>query len=95
MSSIRVCTLVAVLSVVAIGVVHLRAEQTRSAARTLRLEAHRLALQRKLWTLEARTARHRAPQRLHERIENLHPDLLPPVANPSDRSATRLVADRS
>lgn len=90
----RVGTLVAALCVVAVGVVHLRAEQTRSAARTLRLEADRLALQSKLWTLEARTARHRAPQRLHERIENLNPDLSPPVTNPSDRPATRLVADR-
>ena len=94
MSSVRVGTLVVVFSVVAICVVHLRAEQTRCAARTLRLEAHRLALQRKAWTLEARTARHRAPQRLHERIENMHPDLVLPVANPSDRPATRLVADR-
>jgi hypothetical protein len=74
----RACPLVVAFALVALGVVYLRAEQSRSAAEALKLEAKWIELRRERWTLQARSFRLRTPERIHERVQTFEVDLSPP-----------------
>ncbi|UCF33103.1 MAG: hypothetical protein JSV78_12295 [Phycisphaerales bacterium] len=78
MSFRRACPLVVAFSLVALGVVYLRTEQSRSAAEALKLEAEWIELRRERWTLQARAARLRTPERIHECVQTFEVDLSPP-----------------
>lgn len=70
--------LLTVFALLALGVVHLRAEQTRSAAAVLRLESEWIRLRSELWGVQTRVARARAPDRIHDRATYLATGLVPP-----------------
>jgi hypothetical protein len=74
----RVFGLVAALTVIALTLVHLRAEQVRSAARTTDAHAEWVELRAELWAVQSRSARLQTPRRLHERMQNLRTDLVDP-----------------
>ena len=90
MRAMRTCCLVFSLAAVAIAVVHLRAEQTRTAASLLRLESRWVALRREWWGLQATAARMHAPQRIHERLQLIDADLVSPIDDVTYRTADRL-----
>lgn len=64
----RVIPVLLVFATVGLGLVYLRAEQARSASAALRHEAEWFQLKRDLWDLEARVARLRSPEQLHQRM---------------------------
>lgn len=76
-----------------LAVVHLRLEQTRSAAALYATEAHWVRLRRDWWALQTRAARLRTPQRVHERVESLRADLIHPAAGVM-RPPARLASDQ-
>lgn len=78
MTIARGCTLLAAFAAIALSVVHLRAEQTRCAARVLRIESDWVRLRGDLWSLQTRIARMRAPDRIHDRATYLATGLVPP-----------------
>ncbi|MDO8629986.1 MAG: hypothetical protein Q7R41_05785, partial [Phycisphaerales bacterium] len=78
MTIARGCTLLAAFAVIALSVVHLRAEQTRCAARVLRIESDWMRFRGDLWSLQTRIARMRAPDRIHDRATYLATGLVPP-----------------
>jgi len=91
----RLIGLLLLFGVVAVGVVHLRTEQTRATARMLAAEARRNQLRRELWSLQVRTARLKTPARIRERIDQTWPtELQPPGAEDLEMSSTSLTAGR-
>ena len=78
MSVRRGATLLAMFASLALAVVHLRAEQTRCAASILRMESEWVRLRSELWGVQARMARARAPDRIHDRATYLATGLVPP-----------------
>ena len=77
----RVCTLLTAFVLIALAVVHLRAEQTRCAARTLAIESKCIEQRRELWRLQASVARLQAPSRVHDCMDWYRADLVPPQAD--------------
>lgn len=92
MNAGRACFLIGALAVVALAAVHLRAEQTRCAADLLKLESKWVALRGDWWELQVRAARLRAPERIHDRVENLQADLFPPAFDEPPQRPVRLTA---
>jgi hypothetical protein len=90
----RGCALLASFAAIAIGVVQLRAEQARCAARLLGMEAQKVSLRRELWSLQARTARLRAPQRVHDRVAFFETGLVPPGFEEPAGRVERVVSNR-
>ena len=90
----RVCVVLLTLAAIALLAVHLRVEQTRSAARTLRIESDWIALRRQRWELQTRTARLHAPQQLRDRLEAWQVGLVPPEADDTALTTLRLASDR-
>ena len=90
----RICFLIALFTGIAFAVVHLRVEQTRCAARILRSESRWMGLRREWWALQTRAARFRAPTRIHERIDFLRTELVPPEVETMTAPAVRLASDR-
>ena len=78
MNTFRGCALIAGFAGIAIVVVHLRAERSRCAARIVGIEAQWTALRSDLWSLQARTARLRTPQRIDDRALWFQTELVPP-----------------
>lgn len=78
MTIVRGCTLLAAFAAIALSVVHLRAEQTRCAARVLKIESDWVRYRGDLWGLQTRSARMRAPDRIHDRATYLATGLVPP-----------------
>ena len=74
----RGASLLAVFASLALTMVHLRAEQTRSAAAKLRLESEWVRLRSELWGVQTRMARARAPDRIRDRATYLATGLVPP-----------------
>ena len=72
--------MLAVFASLALAMVHLRAEQTRSAAAKLRLESEWVRLRSELWGVQTRMARARAPDRIRDRATYLATGLVPPGA---------------
>lgn len=89
----RACVVLLAFSAIALAAVHLRAEQTRSAARTLRIESDWFALRRERWELQTRTARLQAPERLRDCLEAWQVNLVPPEADDAAVSTLRLASD--
>ncbi|MBI4717216.1 MAG: hypothetical protein HY763_05385 [Planctomycetes bacterium] len=79
MTAFRVCVLFAALALLALAVVYLRTEQTRSAARTLKLESRWVELRRELWQAQTGVARLQAPEQVHDRLGWFQSDLVPPA----------------
>lgn len=69
MSAARAAILLISFVVLALCVVGLRLEQTRAAARAIRLELRQVEARRELWALQARMARLRSPERIRTRME--------------------------
>jgi hypothetical protein len=86
--------LVVSFTVIALTLVHLRAEQTRCAAGSLRAEAESIRLRREQWELQARIARLRTPQRVHDFVDSMQMDLLPPGEETASGSAVLLTSGR-
>ena len=94
MSVTRACGVLTILTAVAIAAVHMRVEQTRCAARLLSVEADRVQIRRELWETQARAARLRSPQRVHDRLDSGGDELVSPLAGMPGAPSGRLVADR-
>ena len=90
----RGCVLLAAFAAIALAVVHLRAEQTRCAARMLAIESQWIQLRRDLWGLQTRIARLRAPERIHDRAIAFATGLVPPGSDDAPRKTERLAANR-
>ncbi len=78
MNTLRRCVLVASLAAIALGVVHIRTEQSRCAAQVMATEGKWLALRVDLGDLQARKARLRTPDRLRNRNYFFDTGLVPP-----------------
>lgn len=94
MTLTRASALLATFAALALGVVHLRAEQTRSAARVLKIESDWVRLRGDLWSLQIRNARMRAPDRIHDRATYFAAGVVPPGrhAEDSQRKLERVAA---
>jgi hypothetical protein len=86
----------AVLTLVGIATVLIRAETARAAHRVQRLHQQHTRLRHQLWGFELELARLRAPQRIAERATRLGLDVQPPPVDrpPSERRGGR-GADRT
>ena len=95
MSITRGCVLLAAFAAIALSVVHLRAEQTRCAARVLKIESDWVVLRGNLWSLQIRNARMRAPDRIHDRATYLAAGVVAPglLAAESGRKLERLAVN--
>ena len=94
MTIVRGSALLAAFAVIALSVVHLRAEQTRCAARVLKIESDWVRFRGDLWSLQTRIARMRAPDRIHDRVTYLATGLVPPgVRGVPPERIERLVAN--
>ncbi|MCH7883845.1 MAG: hypothetical protein IIC01_01220 [Planctomycetes bacterium] len=92
MSVFRACSLFAALGAVAVMLVHLRSENVRCAARILAMDSEWTQLRRELWRVQTRSARLRAPRRLHERVEAGSSDLVAPGSEPRSETVIRVAA---
>lgn len=92
MNAARASCLFVAFAGIALATIHLKSEQTRSAARVLEFESQWVALRREWWALQARAARLRVPVRLRDRVENLQTGLIAPEARPAHRPPAQLTA---
>ena len=69
MSVRRGLLLLLAFATLAVAAVHLRAEETRLAARIQQLRRERTALRRQSWALQMEIARLRAPRQIRERVD--------------------------
>ena len=94
MTVARGFALSAVFAGIALTVVHLRAEQTRCAARMVAIDADWVRLRRDLWGLQTRIARLRAPERIHDRVAAFQTGLVPPGFDEGSRRTERLASNK-
>ena len=92
MTVARGCVLLAAFAGIALTVVHLRAEQTRCAARMVAIDADWVRLRRDLWGLQTRIARLRSPERIHDRVSAFQTGLVPPGFDPVSKRTERLAS---
>jgi len=78
----------------ALAVVYLRAEQTRSSARALKLESRWAETRRELWDLQTQVSRLCAPRRVRDTVEWFGAGVVPPGDEPTSAGTGRLVSDR-
>lgn len=78
MNASRLVILIAAFAGLGLGVVYVRTEQARSAARTLALEMQWIELRGEWWELQSGVARMRAPERIRDRLGWYQSDLKPP-----------------
>lgn|GEM_PF-5501018 len=81
MNTLRRCVLVALLTAIALGVVHIRTKQAHCAAQVMVTEGKWLEMREKLGDLQAREARLRTPDRLRRRNLFFDTGLVPPGAS--------------
>ena len=93
MTAFRACVVLAVLAGIALVVVGLRAEQTRCAARTLRLESQWGERRVTLWNLQTHVSRLRAPGCIREKVTRFEAGVIPP-ADMTPEPLAQLVANR-
>ena len=86
----RGCTIIVGFASVALATVFLRAEQTRCAARLVALESEWVTVRSSLWSVQARSARLRAPQQVHDRAVFLQADVVPPGQQSTPEKGERL-----
>jgi len=87
LNAARLVILIAAFAGLGLGVVYVRTEQARSAARTLALELQWIELRGQWWELQGGVARMRTPERIRDRLGWYQSDLKPPVE--SGGSTTR------
>jgi len=94
----RLTGLLLAFAVLAVWLVHLRAEQMRMTAKMLSAQTRRVHLRRELWVLQTRLARAKAPGRILDRIEGMEDsdqtDLLPPGVDEFGASSFTLTSGR-
>ncbi len=88
----RLLMMIAAFSLIALGAVYLRAEQTRCAARTLGIESELIRQRRELWRVQSAVARLRAPGHIHDWMVWFQSDLARPGSIESSSSGTRLAS---
>ena len=79
MNTFRICVLLILFAIVALGIVFCRVGQTRSAAAALTIESQRVEARQRLWLVQTAVARLRAPQRLHARMSWIDTELVSPA----------------
>ncbi len=94
MTVARGIALSVVFATIALTVLHLRAEQTRCAARMVAMDADWMRLRRDLWGLQARIARLKAPERIHDRVAAFQTGLVPPGFDAGSRRTERLASNK-
>lgn len=92
MTVLRGCVLLACFTAIALIVVHLRSEQTRSAARLAAMDAKWVELRRDLWGVQTRIARLRSPERIHDRVVAFQTGLVPPGYDETTKTEERLAS---
>jgi len=90
MNAFRGCVVLAAFTLVALVVVHLRAEQTRCMARTLRMESKCYELRHDLWSVQSQVSRLRAPASLHTRLRWFDVGVVPPGESQKTSRVQRL-----
>lgn len=78
----------------ALAVVALRIEQTRSAARLMETEARWIDLRSEWWSLQARAARLRTPVRIRSQLGTFESGLIAPDSPDPAAYDVRFAADR-
>lgn len=73
----RGCVVLAGFAGLALLVVCLRAEQTRTAAQVMVLESEWMDARRSFWSLQARAARLKSPRQVHDRAAYLQAGVVP------------------
>jgi len=91
---VRGVALSAAFAGIALAVVHLRAEQTRCAARMVAVDADWVRLRRDFWGLQTRIARLRAPERIHDRVAAFQTGLVPPGFDQVSKRTERLASNK-
>lgn len=92
MTVARGCALLICFTAIALTVLHLRSEQTRSAARLAAMDARWVELRRDLWGVQTRIARLRSPERIHDRVIAFQTGLVPPGYDAVHKPEERLAA---
>ena len=92
MTVTRGCALLICFTAIALTVVHLRSEQTRSAARLASMDAKWVDLRRELWGVQTRIARLRSPERIHDRVAAFQTGLVPPGYDANTKTEERLAS---
>ncbi len=92
MSPTRLCIMIAAFSLIGLAAVHLRAEQTRCASRTLAIEAELIGQRRELWRVQSALARLRAPGHIHDRMEWFQTGLAAPGSIESSTSGLQIAS---
>ncbi len=93
MTVARGCALLAAFAAIALTVVHLRAEQTRCAARLVTMDGEWVRLRRDLWGYQSRIARLRSPERIHDRVAAFQTGLVPPGFDTDSKRTERLASN--
>lgn len=75
---LRCCVVLVGFAGLALLVVGLRSEQTRTAARVMACESDWMEARRSLWSLQARAARLKSPRQIHDRTNYLQAGVIPP-----------------
>lgn len=91
MNGRRVAALTILFAAVALPVVYLRTEQTRSVARTLALETEWVEQRRELWRMHAALARLRSPRRVRDSAAYFATNLVEPGFDDPKKQDSRLV----
>jgi cell division protein FtsL len=81
----RAATLLVVFALVALIVVHLRAEQTRADARIHELAMTCWRLRQNSWELQLEIARLKTPEQIRERVERWQLNVMTPSPGPGWR----------
>jgi cell division protein FtsL len=92
MTVARGLALLGLFAVLAIGAVHVRAEQVRMAARAQELRTEQLVLRREAWALQVEIARLRTPDQILDRVQRWELAVAPPEIKPEQEKA--LLASR-
>ena len=94
MTYFRAAILAALFAGVGVGLVALRVEQTRVAARTLRMESEWVHARRSLWAMQTRVARLQTPRRLRDHVAFMGASFVPLHFVDDIGPGVWLVADR-
>ncbi len=86
----RAAALLVTFAVIALSVVHLRAEQMRAAAHIHNLEVAQLRLHYDAWELQMNIARLKTPDQIRDRVDRWRLNVLAPCPGPGWRTDTSL-----
>ncbi len=94
MTVCRAAALLVTFAAIALGVVFLRGEQTRTAARIHQLQVSKDRLRHESWDLQMEIARLRTPDLIRERVERWQLNVLAPCPGPGWRAETGMADAR-